>query len=352
MNMKKLFAFILAAAMALTLFACAKAADPTASSSGLGGPKLYILADRGTGQMYYKVLELHPEPEFDGAGEPMDEKYIEYLIRCQVYEDEYRDWTNGYAEARLRGKTYLFEREYTAAQLAKFNELGLTTGKLHTLLDLSYGIDDIMKMTADQVPGSIEDKQSDMIIYNKLNAVVPRSDAKRLTLDDVDTFGLSADMLEEDVVAKLGPASEVREEDDDGEGRFGKKIYIYDGLTITFLKTLYGEPYMDEIFSAEFTSPDKEYMHGIKLGDTLYDVVAKFPQDRDYRCGTPYGDPMDKYTDGYSVLQNIREYNRHNDDIYRLIVTVGYYPQVNFYFAEDLTLSSILIKYRNDGFEE
>ena len=159
-------------------------------------------------------------------------------------------------------------------------------------------------------------------------------------------------MLEEDVVAKLGPANEVRVEEDDGEGMFGKNIYVYDDVTITFLKTLYGEPYMDEIFSAEFTSPDKEYMHGIKLGDTLYDVVAKFPQDRDYRCGTPYGDPMDKYTDGFSVLQDIREYNRHNDDIYRLIVTVEYYPQVNFYFAEDLTLSSILIKYCNDGFEE
>ena len=154
--MKKLFALLLALGMALTLFACAKAPEPAASSSGLGGPKLFILADRGEGKMYYKVLELHPDAEFDGSGKPMDEKYIEYLIRCQVYEEQYRDWTNGQAEECLRSKAYRLEREYSAANLAKFNELGLTTGKLHTLLNASFDIDDIMELTAERVKEMFE----------------------------------------------------------------------------------------------------------------------------------------------------------------------------------------------------
>ena len=154
--MKKLLTLILAAAMALSLFACGKAAEPAASSSGLGGQKLYILADRGEGRMYYKVLELHPDADFDGAGEPMNEKYIEYLIRCQLKEDNFRDWTNSQAEEFLSGKAYRFEREYTAAQLQKFNELGLTVNKLHTLLNASHLVEDIMTLTAAQVQEMFE----------------------------------------------------------------------------------------------------------------------------------------------------------------------------------------------------
>ena len=161
MNMKKLFAFTLALAMALTLFACGKAAEPTASSSELGGPKLYILADRGAGQMYYKVLELHPDADFDGADEKTDEKYYDYLIRCQLKEDNFRDWTNSQAEEFLSGKAYRFEREYTAAQLQKFNELGLTVNKLHTLLNTSHLVEDIMTLTAAQVQEMFEKGQWD-----------------------------------------------------------------------------------------------------------------------------------------------------------------------------------------------
>lgn len=149
--MKKLFAFLLAAAMAVTLFACGKATESTASSSGLGGTKLYILADRGEGQMYYKVLELHPEADFDGAEDVLDEKYAEFLLRCQLAEADFRNWTNAEAEEYLSGKSYRFERTCTAAQLAKFNELGLTSDKLHTLMNASFTVDEITAMTADQV---------------------------------------------------------------------------------------------------------------------------------------------------------------------------------------------------------
>ena len=159
--MKKLFALLLAFAMALTLFACNKATEPTASSSGLGGPKLYILADRGEGKMYYKVLELHPEAEFDGAKDELDEKYAEFLLRCQLAESDFRSWTNAEAEEFLSGKSYRFEREYTAAQLAKFNELGLTSDKLHTLMNASFTVDEIMAMTAEQVQEMFEKGQWD-----------------------------------------------------------------------------------------------------------------------------------------------------------------------------------------------
>lgn len=148
---KKLFALLLATAMTLTLFACVKTDEPTASSSELGGPKLYFLTDSGEGQMYYNVLELHPEAEFDGADKPMDEKYVGYLWRCQLTQDDFGEWTNGDAEEFLRGKTYRFEREYTEEQVAKFNELGLTVNKLHTLLNASFDIEDIMELTADRV---------------------------------------------------------------------------------------------------------------------------------------------------------------------------------------------------------
>ena len=345
--MKKLFALLLAAAMALALFACGKAAEPTASSSGLGGPKLYILADRGEGQMYYKVLELHPDSEFDGADEPMDEKYIEYLIRCQVYEDEYRDWTNGDAEALLRGKTHLFEREYTAANLAKFNELGLTASKLHTLLNLSYGIEDIMKMTADQVPGSIEDtKQSDIIIYNKLNAVVPSAKAKMLTADEVNVLGLTAETTQEELVQKLGEPKEILTAPLDN---WGRKIYVYDNMRFTFIETLNDEPFnAPGLYLAEFTRDDLTYMRGIKLGDSLYDVVSNFPQERDCRTGTPYGDSTDKFSAGFAKLLNY-DILTNEQGKYELFISCGWWPTVCINFDSDLKTESIYIYYHSNG---
>lgn len=344
--MKKLFALLLAAAMALTLFACGKAAEPAASSSGLGGPKLYILADRGEGQMYYKVLELHPEAEFDGADEPMDEKYIEYLIRCQIYEDEYRDWTNGQAEECLRGKAYRLEREYTAAQLAKFNELGLTAKKLHTLLNLSYGIEDIMKMTADQVPGSIEDKQSDIIIYNKLNAVVPSAKAKMLTADEVNVLGLTAETTQEELVQKLGEPKEILPAPLDN---WGRKTYVYDNMRFTFIETLNGEPFSDPgLYLAEFTRDDLTYMRGIKLGDSLYDVVANFPQERDYRTGTPYGDNTDKFSAGFAQLLNYDMLTQERGN-YELFISCGWWPTVCINFDGDLKTESVYIYYHSNG---
>ena len=159
--MKRLFVLLLTVVMLLTLFACAKAQDPTASSSGLGGKRLYILSDRGEGQMYYKVLELHPEAEFDGADNTIDEKYAEFLLRCQLNENDFRDWTNAAAENFLSGKSYRFEREYTAAQIAKFNELGLTSAKLHTMLNASFDVEEITAMTAEQVRTMFENGQWD-----------------------------------------------------------------------------------------------------------------------------------------------------------------------------------------------
>ena len=150
-DMKKLTCVILIALAIIALVACGKAPAPTMSSSGTGGKRLYILSDRGEGQMYYKVLELHPEPDFDGADEAMDEKYLDYILRCQLGGNEYDAWTNADAEEFLQGKAYRFEREYTASQLAKFNELGLTSAKLHTLLNASFGVEDIMTLTADRV---------------------------------------------------------------------------------------------------------------------------------------------------------------------------------------------------------
>ncbi len=347
MNMKKLFAFILAAAMALMLFACGKAAEPTASSSGLGGPKLYILADRGEGQMYYKVLELHPDSEFDGADEPMDEKYIEYLIRCQVYEDEYRDWTNGQAEERLRGNAHLLEREYTAANLAKFNELGLTTGKLHTLLDMKFNftIEDIMEM--DTVPHYLGEGPSDVIIYNKLYAVVPSAKSQKLAVDEVNLFGLTDKTTQEELVQKLGePKETIKEGDEEG---YEKSILVYDGMRFTFIEKLYGEPFSSpELYLAEFTRDDLTYPRGIKLGDSLYDVVANFPQERDYRSEVMYGDPMDKYAGPFAKLLNYNVLTQEEGN-YELLISCGWWPTVCINFDGDLKTESIYIYYHSNG---
>ena len=346
MNMKKLFAFILAAAMALTLFACSKAPDPVASSSGLGGPKLYILADRGEGKMYYKVLELHPDSEFDGADEPMDEKYIEYLIRCHVYEDEYRDWTNGDAEERLRGKAQLFEREYTAANLAKFNELGLTTGRLHTLLDMKFNftIEDIMEM--DTVPHYLGDGPSDMIIYTKLNAVIPSAKAQKLAVDEVNLFGLTGETTQEELVRILGEPKEILPAPLDN---WGRKTYVYDDMRFTFIETLNDEPFTSTgLYVAEFTRDDLTYPRGIKLGDSLYDVVANFPQERDYRSEVMYGNPMDKYAGPFAKLLDYDALTQETGH-YELLLSCGYWPTVCINFDDELKTESVYIYYHGNG---
>ena len=157
-----LITLLMVAALALACFSgCGETEEPTVSSSELGGPKLYFLTDHGEGQMYYVMLELHREPEFEGGDEPVDGKYVDFLLRCQLTENDYADWTNADAESFLRGKTYRFEQEYTEEQLAKFNELGLTVNKLHTLLNASFGIEDIMGLTAEQVQDMFERGQWD-----------------------------------------------------------------------------------------------------------------------------------------------------------------------------------------------
>ena len=148
--MKRLMCVILAALAVFALVACGKAAVPTASS-GPGGKRLYILAERGAGQLYYKVLELHPEKDFDGASDPMDGKYEEFLKECPALPADYAAWTNAEAEDYLRGRPYYFERIYTAAQMQGFNELELTLRDLHSLLNRSFDPEDIVKMTKEEV---------------------------------------------------------------------------------------------------------------------------------------------------------------------------------------------------------
>lgn len=150
--MKRLLCILIAAAAILTLCACGKTLAPTnASSSGMTGSRLYMLADRGAGQMYYKVLELHPDVDFDGAGDPMDGRYAEFLDSCPSLPAGYEEWTNAEAEEYLRGRTFYFERLYTASQISRFNELRLTTGDLHTLLNKSFDVEEIVRLSFDEV---------------------------------------------------------------------------------------------------------------------------------------------------------------------------------------------------------
>ena len=149
--MKRLICVLLTVAAVFALYACTKASEPAAASSGMGGKRLYILAERGAGQLYYKVLELHPGTDFDGADDPMDGKYAEFLDMCPSLPAGYENWTNAEAEKYLRGRPDYFERIYTASQLSKFNDLGLTVAGLHSLLNKSFGAEDIVKMSADDV---------------------------------------------------------------------------------------------------------------------------------------------------------------------------------------------------------
>ena len=188
---------------------------------------------------------------------------------------------------------------------------------------------------------------SDIIIHTKLNAVTPNADAKKMISEDVDLFGLTDEITQEDIPQIFGEPKDVIKEGD--ASTFEKTIYVYDGMRFTFNDKLYGEPYTaTSLYVADFTRDDLTYPRGIKLGDSLYDVVAKFPQERDYRSEVMYGDPMDKYTTGFARLLNYDVLTQEEGN-YCLLICCGLWPIVCINFDNNLNTKSVNILYHSNG---
>ena len=188
---------------------------------------------------------------------------------------------------------------------------------------------------------------SDIIIYPKLNAVTPNAGARKMISEDVDLFGLSDKTMADDLTRILGEPKETIKDGD--VSYYEKTICVYDGMRFTFLDRLYGEPFdVPGLYVAEFTRDDLIYPGGIKLGDSLYDVVAKFPQERDYRSEVMYGDPMDKYTTGFARLLNYDVLTQEEGN-YCLLICCGLWPIVCINFDNNLNTKSVYILYHSNG---
>ena len=202
--------------------------------------------------------------------------------------------------------------------------------------------------SSDEEPHYTGPEPSDMIIYPSLNAVTPNADAKMLTADEVDLFGLNDEITQEDIPQIFGEPTDVIKEGNVSE--YEKTIYVYDGMRFTFIDTLYGEPYAaPSLYVAEFTRDDLSYPRGIKLGDSLYDVVAKFPQERDYRSEAMYGVPMDKFTTGFAKLLDYDVITQEQGN-YTLLICCGWWPTVCVNFDDDLKVKSVYIYYHGSDF--
>ena len=120
-------------------------------------------------------------------------------------------------------------------------------------------------------------------------------------------------------------------------------------MRFTFIEALNGEPRGNPtLYVAEFTRDDLIYPRGIKLGDSLYDVVAKFPQERDYRSEAMYGVPMDKFTDGFAELLDYDTLT-HEEGNYSLLLCCGWWPTVCVNFDDGLKVKSVYIYYNPNG---
>ena len=191
---------------------------------------------------------------------------------------------------------------------------------------------------------------SDMIIYPSLNAVTPNADARKIISEDIDLFGLTDQTMQEDLVRILGEPEEIVPSPLE---QWDRETYVYNNMRFTFIKTLNDEPFTQPgLYLAEFTRDDLTYPRGIKLGDSLYDVVAKFPQERDYRSEAMYGDPMDKFTTGFAMLIDhdplIYDESFEERD-YSLLLCCGWWPMVYINFDDDLKVDSVYIFYHGDG---
>ncbi|MCR4563599.1 MAG: helix-turn-helix domain-containing protein [Clostridiales bacterium] len=184
----------------------------------------------------------------------------------------------------------------------------------------------------------------------ELPYVTPNPDLEILTADEMKVYSLNEDMTEEDIVSLLGQPKEIKEEV--LENIWGKKVYAYDGVNITFLTTLYGEPLYDKIYSAVFTENITEFPRGIKIGDSMESVISKFPQerDKDYRItGEIYGDGNYKFTKGFA---NVKDYYVNGEcqvGEYEMYISCGYWPTLYLRFDKDLNVSLIAIVYRSNG---
>ncbi len=179
--------------------------------------------------------------------------------------------------------------------------------------------------------------------------VTPNPDLEILKAEEVTTYSLKEGMTENDIIKTLGEPKEIEFVSEDG---FNKKVYVYDGVKITFLKEYLGEAYMDEIWSAEFTDKDAQFPRDIKIGDSLESILLKLPQerDKDYRLdGKVYGDGMYKFTDGFAYVDEQLKDGEPQEGEYQLNVSCGYWPEIDFILDKDLNVESVTIFYTSSG---
>lgn len=188
----------------------------------------------------------------------------------------------------------------------------------------------------------------DTIIYPSLNAVTPNADAKKLTADEVDLLGLTNKTTSEDLVQMFGEPREIVASSYMGD--IGIETYVYDNMRFTFIRTVYDQPVnYNGIYVAQFKKDDLTYPRGIKLGDSLFDVVAKFPQDRDYRSEVMYGNHWDKYNAFFAKLLDYDTFTQEHGN-YTLLICCNWWPTVCINFDDDLKTESVYIYYDGRDF--
>ena len=91
-----------------------------------------------------------------------------------------------------------------------------------------------------------EKLQDDLATFD---AIPPSKETRIITKDEVNAYSIDESMKESDVVKLLGNPKSIIEENDE---IFGKRILVYDGVKIIFIKTIYNEPAedMEEVESA------------------------------------------------------------------------------------------------------
>ena len=354
--MKKLFALLLAAAMALTLFACAKAPEPVGSSepsSSAGSSN--ELPDR----------HVDPAEDNPGSNSKSTDTSTDTII---LYKLNYGD---GHVESRYVNDVCPLcneKHEYRHIVLIKD---GKETGGVYCAKDAVVNIVDEYRDYGGEEPcvavglrisgyfcymnqyfddiqwlqQLVDWPDAKRINISALKLVPANNDAKMLTADEVIVGGVKADLTEKDLSSKFGRADGVYNVFD----RITTKEYVYKGMTLTFKKAINGEFFPDDnpsstIYKAVFTDEKLTYPHNIHIGDDFYDVIAKFPHEGDYRKGNLYGAFSDRTTDPYAFLTF---YPSDND--LRLLLSCGHWPQMKVRFDKSLKVSAVELQFFSEG---
>lgn len=268
--------------------------------------------------------------------EELQNKYVAILSELLGEESEGVYTENGKSQSFLKSlitKNKMLLKENSPEDMKKFYPHG------YMLLTMTGDIDETADTSYVGPPeGFAETIDNELADFEPLDIT---DEVKKITADEVKTYGISGDMKENDIVKLLGkPEKTVTESDE----IFTKKVYVYGSAEIVFNKEMYGEKLTDqeEIYCARFTDKNAEFPRGIKIGDSLYTVLNKLPREYDYRTGNIYGDPYNKLSTGSAVIG-------YENGVLVLKISCGYWPLIKINFNENLKADLIEIVYNTDG---